>query len=332
MAHGVKRISGQTWFLATVLVASGAAVAYVTLVDAPARRLAAAGPRPHRIEDIPFNGTRAYEYLQAICDLGPRISGSPAMSKQQELLTAHFEKLGAKVTRQPFRIRHPVDGSAVEMANLIVEWHPEKKQRLLVGAHYDTRPHPDQDPVDPRGTFLGANDGASGVALLMELGESVKDLDGKLGVDFVLFDGEEFIFNDRDPYFLGSTHFAEEYAARRGGPAYQAGVVLDMAGDKDLEIYQEGNSLDWPASRSVVNSIWATAKKLGVREFVPRLGPTVNDDHLPLCRKAKIPTCDVIDFEYPYWHTRGDTPDKCSALSLAKVGWVIDQWLKKSAH
>ncbi len=332
MAHVKRKISGQTWFLATVLVASGVAVAYVTLVDAPARRLAAAGPRPQRIEDIPFNGTRAYEYLQAICDLGPRLSGSPAMIKQQEMLKQHFEKLGAKVTMQPFRIRHPVDGSAVEMANMLVEWQPEKKQRLLVGAHYDTRPRPDQDPVDPRGLFLGANDGASGVALLMELGESVKNLDGKLGVDFVLFDGEEFIFNDRDPYFLGSTHFAEEYAARRGGPTYQAGVVLDMVGDKDLEIYQEGNSLDWPASRSVVNSIWATAKKLGVREFVPRLGPTVNDDHLPLCRKAKIPTCDVIDFEYPHWHKRGDTADKCSALSLAKVGWVIDQWLKKSAH
>ena len=100
----------------------------------------------------------------------------------------------------------------------------------------------------------------------------MKNLDGKMGVDFVLFDGEEFVFSDRDEYFLGSTHFAEDYVAHPPGHTYRAGVLLDMVGDNDLEIYQEGNSLDWPASRSVVNSLWAMAKKLGVREFVPRLG------------------------------------------------------------
>jgi glutaminyl-peptide cyclotransferase len=326
-------MSGQTLFLAGVVAACGAAIGYIVLVDMPSRQAAKAGPsKGQRLADIPFDGTQAYEYLKQICDLGPRISGSAAMTKQQELLQNHFERLGGKVTMQPFRIRHPVDGSAIEMANMLVEWQPEKKQRLLIGVHYDTRPHPDQDQVDPKGLFVGANDGASGVALLMQLGETVKNLSGKYGVDFVFFDGEEFVFADRDPYFLGSTHFADEYVARPPGHTYRAGVVLDMVGDKDLEIYQEGNSLDWPASRSVVNSLWATAKRLGVREFVPRLGPTVNDDHIPLCRKAKIPTCDVIDFDYPYWHTRGDTADKCSALSLAKVGWVIDQWLKKSAQ
>jgi glutaminyl-peptide cyclotransferase len=333
MATVVKKMSGQTWFLAAVVAASCAAVAYVVLVDGPARQTAAAGAGSRqRLENIPFDGTQAYEYLKQICDLGPRVSGSPAMTRQQELLVEHFEKLGAKVTRQAFRVRHPLDGSPVDMVNLVIQWHPEKKQRLLVGAHYDTRPRPDQDRTDPRGTFVGANDGASGVALLMQLGETVKDFDGKLGVDFVLFDGEELVFNDRDPYFLGSTHFADEYVAHPPEYTYRAGVVLDMIGDRNLEIYQEGNSLDWPASRSVVNSIWSTAKRLGVREFVPRLGPTVNDDHVPLCRKAKIPTCDVIDFDYPYWHTRGDTADKCSALSLAKVGWVIGEWLKKSVQ
>lgn len=328
-----KRVSGQTWFLASVIAASCAAVAYVVLVDAPSRQISAAGPAKRlSLEKIPFDGTQAYEYLQDICALGSRVSGSPGMIRQQEILREHFEKQGAKVEMQPFRVRHPVEGTAVEMANMIIQWHPDKKDRLLVAAHYDTRPRPDQDPVDPRGPFLGANDGASGVALLMQLGEYVKSLDGKLGVDFVLFDGEEFIFSDRDEYFLGSTHFAEDYVAHPPGHRYKAGVLLDMIGDKDLEIYQEGNSVDWPASRSVVNSVWAMAKKLGVREFVPRVGVTINDDHIPLNRKAKIPTCDVIDFDYPYWHTRGDTADKCSALSLAKVGWVISEWLKKSVQ
>jgi glutaminyl-peptide cyclotransferase len=328
-----KRVSKQTWFLASIIAASCAAVAYVVLFDAPSRQSSAAGPSKRlTLEKIPFDGTQAYEYLQDLCALGSRVSGSPGMIRQQEILREHFEKQGAKVEMQSFRVRHPADGTPVEMANMIIHWQPEKKERLLLAAHYDTRPRPDQDPIDPRGSFIGANDGASGVALLMQLGESMKSLDGKLGVDFVLFDGEEFIFSDRDEYFLGSTHFAEDYVAHPPGYTYKAGVLLDMIGDKDLEIYQEGNSLDWPASRAVVNSVWAMAKKLGVREFVPRVGVTINDDHIPLNRKAKIPTCDVIDFDYPYWHTRGDTADKCSALSLAKVGWVINEWLKKSVQ
>ena len=103
-----------------------------------------------------------------------------------------------------------------------------------------------------------------------------------------------------------------------------------MVGDTDLEIYQEGNSLDWPAWRERGKFGVGHGQEVGRGEFVPRLGPTINDDHIPLNRKAKIPTCDVIDFDYPFWHTRGDTADKCSALSLAKVGWVMAEWLKSS--
>ncbi len=325
-----RKISGQTLFLLGVVVASCLAVGYVVGSDFIHTREAMAAPAgKQRLKDIPFDGAQAYEYLQEICALGTRVSGSPGMTQQQELLRRHFEKLDAKVTMQPFRAVHPLDGSAVSMANMIVEFHPERKQRILLGAHYDTRPRPDQDPVDPNGVFLGANDGASGVALLMELGKQMDKLPGKYGVDFVLFDGEELVFKERGTYFLGSTYFAENYAAHPPEYTYKAGVVLDMVADKDLHIFEEGNSVDWPPSRNVVNSIWATAKKLGVRDFVPRVGYTVNDDHMPLCRKAKIPTCDVIDFDYPAWHTRADTPENCSPLSLAKVGWVIGEWLRK---
>jgi hypothetical protein len=328
-----KKTSVQTWFLAAVVTASCAAVGYAVFVDAPQRRAALAGPPSRqRLEDIPFDGAQAYEYLKEICDLGPRVSGTPGMTRQREMLKQHFEKLGAKVTMQPFRARHPLDGSAVEMANMIVEFQPEKKERILIGAHYDTRPQADRDPVDPSGPFIGANDGASGVALLMQLGESAKKLSGKLGVDFVLFDGEELVYGPNDTYFLGSGHFADDYVARRPGHTYRAAVVLDMVGDKDLQILEEGHSIDWPASQGVVNSIWGTAKRLGVREFIPRRGYTINDDHLALQQKAKIPACDVIDFDYPYWHTREDTADKCSPLSLAKVGWVIQEWLQRAVR
>jgi Zn-dependent M28 family amino/carboxypeptidase len=174
------------------------------------------------------------------------------------------------------------------------------------------------------------------VAVLAEMAYLMPELDIRYGVDFVLFDGEELVFNPRtDKFFLGSEHFAEQYAANPPPYRYRWGVLLDMIGDAQLQIYKERNSVMWPDTRPLVRDIWDTAKRLGVREFIPRTRHQVNDDHLALRNMAGIPTCDVIDFDYPrpgfsrsYWHTEADTPDKCSALSLAKVGWVIYEWLK----
>jgi len=327
----MRKVSGQTWFLAAVVVGSGALIGYLLFFHASGNGSQAAGPASRlRLADIPFDGQRAYDYLKKICELGPRPSGSQRMDAQRQLLTTHFERLGAKVVRQEFRAVHPLDGSAVEMVNLIVQWHPERKERILLGAHYDTRPFPDRDPARPRGVFVGASDGASGVALLMELGRKMPDLGGKYGVDFVLFDGEELVFAERGPYCLGSKHFAERYAAEPPAYRYRQGAVLDMIGDADLQLYEEVNSMQWPETRAVVEAIWSTARKLGVREFIPRPGYAISDDHLPLCTIAKIPVCDVIDFDYPHWHTEADTADKCSALSLAKVGWVMHEWLKEA--
>jgi hypothetical protein len=100
-----------------------------------------------------------------------------------------------------------------------------------------------------------------------------------------------------------------------------------MIGDADLQLYQERNSTWWRDTRPLVDEIWATARRLGVREFIPRRKHEVRDDHLPLHNIGKIPTCDIIDFDYPAWHTQADTPERCSALSLAKVGWVLREWL-----
>jgi len=105
---------------------------------------------------------------------------------------------------------------------------------------------------------------------------------------------------------------------------------LDMISDKDLQIYAERYSLGWIDTQPVVESIWATAGRLGVREFIPRPKYEVEDDHIMLHKIGKIPCIDIIDFDYPPWHTRADTPDKCSALSLSKVGWVISEWLKNA--
>jgi glutaminyl-peptide cyclotransferase len=296
---------------------------------------AATGVKPTN----PLNAQRAYGYLQEICAIGARPSGSAGMEKQQSLIKEFFEKAGAKVSFQRFRANNPLGGDAVPMANILVEWHPERKERILLCAHYDTRPRPDRDP-DPvkqqNGVFLGANDGASGVAVFMELAHLMPKLEGPLGVDFLLVDGEELVYVEgRDPYFLGSTWFARQYVEKPPQHKYRWGVVLDMVGEESLSIYQDRYSASWHESRPLVNAIWATAGRLGVKEFVPRIGYIIQDDHMPLRNTAKIPTCDLIDFADAsgasppgYWHTTRDDPQHCSGSSLAKVGWVVYEWIK----
>lgn len=302
----------------------------------------------------PLDPDRAMGYLRAVCDLGPRISGSRAMAAQQRMLVEHFEALGAEseteveVELQRFAAPHPRERSKrVRLANLIVRWRPNAPNRVLLCAHYDTRPMADQDP-DPvarrtEGTCLGANDGASGVAALMELGHLMAERFGQeatdpdFGVDFALFDAEELVYSDRDPYFLGSQWFGRQYKGRRPRPnpaggspikwSYDAAVLLDMVGDKNLRVYWEGYSFNSWGSRPICREVWAVAERLGVEEFVPKVKHTVQDDHLALRKYGGIRAIDVIDFDYPYWHTTQDTPDKCSGESLATVGWVVWEWL-----
>jgi hypothetical protein len=339
------RISGQTLFLNAVLVASGIAIAWAVLFDPvpdsvlrPPQQTqpAALQIAPPRLDQIPVDAERAMGYLRQICQIGPRISGTEGMRKQQELLSAHFEKLGGEVAMQRFSARHPIDGSRVSMANMIVTWHPDRKERILLCAHYDTRPLPDRDPNPAQrrsGTFLGANDGASGVAVLMELAHQMPELESRYGVDFVLFDAEELVYDSQDPYFLGSEWFSRKYVAEPPPHTYRWGVLLDMVGDADLDIFQERNSMWWHDTRPLVEDIWATARELGVREFIPRVKHEIRDDHLKLRNIAKIPTCDIIDFDFGpgnrFWHTTEDTPQRCSGASLAKVGYVVLRWLQQ---
>ena len=294
----------------------------------------------------PFDAKFSMDSLKKICEIGPRISGTEGMAKQQALLIKHFEKLGAKIKKQSFQTKHPLNNSRmVTLTNLIVQFHPDKRKRILICTHYDTRPRPDRDPKNPNGVFLGANDGASGCALLMELGKHIKNLGGNYGIDFVFFDGEEFVYQrPRDPLFRGSTFFAKDYAKQRDAekanpnvkssePIYVCGILLDMIGDKHLDLYWEKNSYKY--AENITRSIWTTAQELKIKEFVPKIRHEIRDDHLPLNTYARIPTTDIIDFDYPtirkknaYWHTRMDTPDKCSGESMAKVGWVLIEWLK----
>ena len=281
-----------------------------------------------------YDPRRAMGYLRELCEIGPRPSGSEGMRRQQRYLESFCVERGATVTKQAFETRDPNDGSSVPMTNLIASWNPEQKRRYLFCAHYDTRPYPDRDSVNKRGVFVGANDGASGTAGLMELANQFDDLPADIGVDLVFFDGEEYVWEEgRDKYFLGSTYFANDYKNNPPQGRYAEGVLFDMIGDKELKIYYEANSLRF--AKPVARSFWKQAQRLGVKAFVMRVRHDIRDDHLPLNEIARIPTIDVIDFDYPrpgigapsYWHTQQDIPANCSGESIAAVVWVAHQWL-----
>jgi len=307
--------------LAAVALMLAAAIALMPRIDSPA---AAGGDSTPAVD-----AQRALGYLKALCDLGPRPSGSQGMERQQQMIAAHFTELGARVRFQSFDAAHPKTGRPVEMNNIIVCWHPDAKERVLLGCHYDTRPLPDRDR-NPRlareGRFVGANDGASGVAVLMEMGNHLRSIAPRYGVDFVFFDGEELVYHATDPYFLGSEHFARNYKDHPPEHRYVMGAVIDMVGDKDLQIYMETNSLLY--APAVTESIWKAARSAGVKEFIHRERHEISDDHLPLNRIAGIPTCDVIDFDFEHWHTTRDVPSNCSAGSLGKVAKVMLAWLQ----
>lgn len=302
---------------------AGTAAALATLLLSVPLGVAA---EPNRVANGPgFSATRAFGYLEKICRIGPRPSGSRGMTEQQTLLAEHFGRLGAQVGFQSFDGADPITGEPVRMSNLIVSWHPKSAERVLIACHYDTRPFPDNDRRDPRGIFVGANDGASGAALLMEMGSHMPGLPVTRGVDFVFFDGEELVVRNQGRYFYGSTYFAREYRDHPPAYKYAAGVLVDMVGDRDLNLFIEKNSLR--LAPGVTRSVWRTAGSLGIREFHASTRHDINDDHLPLNEIARIPTCDVIDFDYPYWHTTLDVPNRCSGESLSKVGRVLLRWV-----
>jgi glutaminyl-peptide cyclotransferase len=290
-------------------------------------RLPAAGSE----KEVPFDGKRAMQYLEAICKIGPRISGSEGMRRQQQLLEKHFKDLGATVTYQRFTAKQKSQRQPVEMANLIVSYHPERKRRIILCSHYDTRPIADQEP-DPRRwrePFLSANDGGSGVALLMELGRHFKDLQLQVGLDLVFFDGEEYIHDsERDVYFFGSKHFAQDYARnRKKTMSYIGAVLLDMVAGKGATFPIEQNS--WLKASPLVKEVWGIAAELKCDAFTRGFSRfAVEDDHIPL-NQAGIPAIDIIDFDYPHWHRLSDVPKNCSPEPMEQVARVCGVWVQR---
>jgi len=311
----------RVWLFSTVGVCAllGGVLVYRNSLDA----------KPPPVDARPFDGDRAIAYLTTLCEIGPRISGSEGMTKQQEMLQKHFEKHGATVTLQKFEGKQPSQDKPVPMANMIVSWQPKAERRVMICGHYDTRPIADQETNvrDWTKPFASANDGTSTVAFMMELAHHMKELKTDVGVDFVLFDAEEFIHDrNRDKFFLGSEHFAAEYKKAKDGPKYVAGILLDLFAGKDATFRVEHNSA--LLAGPLTEDIWKLAAGLGISQFENAWGHEVLDDHIAL-NKAGIPCIDIIDFDYKHWHKLSDTPDKCSAESMSTVAKVIMVWLQQ---
>lgn len=257
-----------------------------------------------------FDQTRAIQDITQQLSLGPRTIGSTAHEQLILWASSELNNAGWEVQLQTF------EWADNQLTNIIAArntGHPW----VILGAHYDSRFFADRDADNNRQTLPvpGANDGASGVAVLLEIARALpSDLDKNIWI--VLFDGED---NGEIPgweWILGSRVFA---ANLDGDP--DAVVIVDMIGDADLNIYKEINS-----DTQLVDQIWGIAEELGYSQFIPEFKYQILDDHIPFAQ-AGIPAVDIIDFDYPYWHTSQDTVDKISPESLDVVGEVLLAWL-----
>jgi hypothetical protein len=284
-----------------------------------------------------FSGAKAYQQLKDLCALGARVPGSPAARKAGDWLLTKLKALGDETWEQAFthkvRANHPLakrdktlSTQGLRMRNLVCRFRPRETRRLLLAAHWDSRPFADMDPVKANRVkpVLGANDAASGVVVLLELARCLKAQPPGMGVDIVLFDGEDFGEQGHlDEYFLGSRF----YARNLGRPRPEAGILLDMVGDKNLRLPLEPFSRQ--AAPDLQDRVWDLAEGLGLGDiFVREPGPAVQDDHLPLIERG-VPMIDIIDFEYPQWHTLQDTPATCSPASLEAVGRVLETLIRE---
>lgn len=279
-----------------------------------------------------FDGKQAFEYLERQVDFGPRSPGSEAHTRCAEFLETELRRFADRVSVQKFRYVDKVTGEPLEGKNIIAVFNekPKIKKRVMLSAHWDTRPFADRNERgDLDSTHIdqavpGANDGASGVAVLLEMARLFKYDPPDIGVDIVLFDLEDLGHEDGDkfPDSLNYYCIGSEYFANSGSYFPSYGINLDMVGDANLRLPWETNS--YRAARAIVEKVWDAAERVGAAAFVREDGGSVYDDHIPFLKKG-IRVIDIIDFEYPdentnYWHTLEDTPDKCSVESLQQVG------------
>lgn len=295
--------------LASLLLAFGCA-------DAPV------GPTPGSPE---FEGASAMALVERQVAFGPRVPGAEGHAAQLRWMLARLDSLAPEVVADTFDVV-TTQGDSLTLTNVVARFRPEATRRILLLAHWDTRPRSDQaaDSALHDTPVPGANDGASGTAVLLHLAELLAEAAPPMGVDLLFVDGEDYGPGPED-MFLGARRYADRLASRDVRPVY--GVLLDMVGDADASFPVEGYSAQYASV--VVDKVWDAAERLGYADFFPRgAGQSINDDHVPLI-EAGLPTANVIDFSYgpghAYWHTPDDVPEHVSALTLGMVGEVVTE-------
>jgi Peptidase family M28 len=256
-----------------------------------------------------FNSSRAWEDLRQLVSLGPRPAGSPAIERSRTYIKDQLAQAGVPVAEQAWDDDTP--RGRVHMVNLRATLPGASKNRLIIAGHYDTKLFRDFP-------FVGANDGGSSAAFLLEMARVLKGRPSPLTIELLFLDGEEAVVEwAGTDHTYGSRHYVE--AARTDGSldSIKGLILVDMIADRDLRIRPDGNSTAW-----MTNAIWDAARRHGLGQYFGGEPTMIEDDHLPFLA-AGIPSVDVIDLEYPAWHTRQDTLDAVSARSLQTVGDAV---------
>ncbi len=263
-----------------------------------------------------FDAGRAFEDIRQLVAIGPRPAGSPGAAQARAYISKQLEATGLKTSEQTFTVTTPL--GARQMANVIAAIPGSSRQRIVIGGHYDTK-------LYRQFRFVGANDGGSSTAMLLELARVLAKRKGPFTIELVFFDGEEATlpeWSGTDNTY-GSRHYVEE-ATRTGTlKDVRAMLLVDMVGDRDLNIRRETHSSNW-----LTDIIWASARSLGHQEYFLDESEPIEDDHVNFL-KAGVPSVNVIDLDYRAWHTPDDTIDQVSARSLQVVGDVIVHALPK---
>ena len=268
--------------------------------------------RPSQPSKTTFDGERAYRDVLAQMEFGPRITGTEGNRRCADYIAEQLTQAGWSVEFQNFTYR------GVQARNVIGRANVGQGPVIILGAHYDTRRWADQDPVHPRDPVPGADDGASGVAVLLELARVVNLGEVHHEIWLTFFDAEDDGYINGWDWLVGSTYMANHLSVQP-----QAMILVDMVGDTNQDIYLDGNS-----DPTLSQKVWKVAAQLGYDDhFIPQVKYTMIDDHIPFVQRG-IPSVDIIDFDYPYWHTVADTADKVSPDSLERVGQTLQVLLE----
>lgn len=286
-----------------------------------------------------FSADSAYAYCKAQCDFGPRTMNSDAHERCAQWIATKFRQLGLDVVEQKAVLRG-YDGTKLNATNIIASHNAKATRRILLCAHWDTRPWADNDPdsANWRKPVMGANDGASGVGVMLEVARLIAQSDSlQLGVDFVCFDAEDWgtpqwsdAGDDGDTWALGAQHWASNPHVK--GYKAEFGILLDMVGGMGATFHREGMSMHYASD--IVEKVWNAAHATGNSTMFPKTdGSMVTDDHIPVNEKLGIPTVDVIPYYQscpqssfgPTWHTVNDTMENIDPNTLKAVGQTVIQ-------